>query len=123
MNLLLDTHVIIWWLNNSKELSSTHRKHIEDMNNLCYISSATTWEISIKSQLGKITIPNTYIDELKKEGFRELPIRWSHTNLVKTLPEIHKDPFDRILIAQAKIENMILLTNDQTIKKYPISFL
>ena len=123
MNLLLDTHVIIWWLNNSPKLSSVHRDHIQNLQNICYISSATIWEISIKSQLGKITIPINYIDELKKQGFIELPIRWHHSDYIRTLPNIHRDPFDRLLIAQAITENMIVLSNDEFVRRYPISVL
>ena len=121
MNLLLDTHIILWWLNDDQWLNSDHRVLIGDSENLCYISAASIWEISIKSRLGKLTIPSNYIDVLKEQGFQELPITWKHCGVLNTLPDIHRDPFDRMLIAQADLENMILLTVDENIKKYDIN--
>lgn len=123
MNLLLDTHIIIWWLNDDEQLKSIHKKLIADPNNLCYISSASIWEISIKSSLGKLKIPSSYFEILKEQGFLELSINWFHCKEIKKLPDIHRDPFDRMLISQAKIEDMTLLTVDDNIKKYEINFL
>ncbi len=120
MDLLLDTHIVLWWLNDDEKLIDTHRKIISNIYNLCYISSATIWEISIKSKLGKLKIDDNYIDELKKDGFLELSINWIHCNHVKKLPLLHTDPFDRLLIAQANIENLTLLTIDKNIKKYKV---
>jgi len=120
MNVLLDTHIILWWLNDDLNLIDTHREIISDINNLCYISAATIWEISIKSKLGKLKIDANYIDEIRKDGFLELPINWIYSNHVKKLPLLHTDPFDRLLIAQAQMENLTLLTVDNNIKKYKI---
>lgn len=120
MDVLLDTHIVLWWLNDDIKLSDSHREIISNVNNLCYISTATIWEISIKSKLGKLKIAANYIDELKKEGFLELPINWVHSNQVIKLPLLHTDPFDRLLIAQSQIENITLLTIDKNIKKYKV---
>ena len=121
MNLLLDTHIALWWLEDNPSLLEARREIISNADNLCFISSATIWEISIKSALGKIDITDTYIDELRGEGFLELVINWSHARKVKELPPIHADPFDRLLIAQAQIEEMILLSADENIKRYDVS--
>ena len=121
MNVLLDTHIALWWLEDNPSLLETQREIITNVDNLCFISSATIWEISIKSGLGKIVIADTYIDELRQEGFLELVINWSHTQKVKELPRIHADPFDRLLVAQAQIEEMVLLSTDENIKQYDVS--
>jgi PIN domain nuclease of toxin-antitoxin system len=80
-------------------------------------------EISIKSKLGKLKISENYINELEKEGFLELPIKWIHSHQVTKLPLIHNDPFDRLLIAQTQIEKLALLTVDEHIKKYKVKVL
>lgn len=120
MNILLDTHIVLWWLMDDENLPEMHRKIISNPNNFCYISAATIWEISIKSKLGKLKISKNYTDELVKEGFLKLPVNWQHSKGVRDLPFIHRDPFDRLLIAQAQIENLTLLTVDENIKKYKI---
>lgn len=123
MNILLDTHIVLWWLNNDEKLLETHREIISNTDNLSFISAATIWELSIKIKLGKLKIVDNYIDELQQESFFELPISWFHANQVKNLPLIHKDPFDRLLIAQAQIEEMTLLSVDQNIKQYDVRVL
>ena len=116
MNIILDTHIVLWWLNDDNVLSDSHKEIISNIDNLSFISAATIWEISIKSKLGKLKISDNYIDELKIEGFLELPISWIHCNQVKKLPPIHNDPFDRLLIAQTLVEKFVLLTVDDNIK-------
>lgn len=120
MNILLDTHILLWWLADDPKLSSGHRSIIANPDNLCYVSSVSIWEISIKSSIGKLTIEDNYIDELVAEGFLELPVTWRHCDRVRQLPDIHQDPFDRLLIAQAGIEQLSLLSVDEQIKKYEI---
>jgi PIN domain nuclease of toxin-antitoxin system len=121
MNALLDTHIALWWLADNPRLSEAHREIISNAENLCYVSAATIWEISIKSVLGKLVIADAYIDVLRRGGFLELPINWTHTQRVRELPLLHSDPFDRVLIAQAQIEEMILLSADENIKRYDVS--
>jgi PIN domain nuclease of toxin-antitoxin system len=123
MNLLLDTHILLWWLADDSRLNVQHRELLSDTKHLCYISSATIWEISIKTHLGKLTIPDTYLDEVRNQGFLELPVMWKHAAKIAGLPEIHRDPFDRLLVAQAQVEKLILLTEDPNIHKYGIRWL
>ena len=120
MNLLLDTHVLLWWLDDSPLLPSHHRLAIENKDNLCIISSASIWEISIKSTIGKLDIPDNYLNLLKKQGFKELPVSWQHAETVRNLPMHHKDPFDRILIAQAMVEGLTFLSVDKIIRHYDV---
>jgi PIN domain nuclease of toxin-antitoxin system len=118
LNILLDTHMILWWLNNDPLLPEFSKNLISDSNTICFVSSASIWEISIKSALGKLEIPDDYLAELRDEGFLELPIRWEHARMVKELPLHHHDPFDRILIAQSNREKLFLVTVDDEIKQY-----
>jgi len=123
MNLLLDTHIVLWWLKDDPLLSAKHKELLSNPEHVCFISAASIWEISIKSALGKLEIPDSYIEELKLEGFQELPIHWKHTGMVKYLPLHHRDPFDRLLIAQAKMEHLTLLTVDENVSLYDIETL
>ena len=121
MKYLLDTHVLLWWLSNDHALTHNHKSIILDKRNTCYVSAATIWEISIKTGLGKLEIPNDYPEEIRSQGFLELPVSWIHAQMVQDLPNHHKDPFDRLLISQALNEEMTLLTVDENIKKYAVS--
>lgn len=121
MNALVDTHVVLWWLNNDEKLTESHRKIITSDDSVCYVSAATIWEISIKQMLGKLTVPPGYLDELTREGFIELAISWEHARAVLSLPPIHRDPFDRLLVAQAQAEALTLLCVDENIRKYDVS--
>lgn len=123
MNLILDTHIILWWLDNSDKLPVKYFEAITDSNNICFISSASIWEISIKSGLGKLEIPGNFTDILLQEGFSELPVSWEHAAKVRQLPFHHKDPFDRLIIAQAIIEDFTLLTVDKIISEYEVEIL
>lgn len=123
MNLLLDTHVVLWWLMNSPRLPDVYGELISDSNNLPYISTASYWEISIKKGLGKLTIPDSYVTILDDQGFRNLWIERNHVLRVESLPLIHRDPFDRLLIAQAIHEGMTLLSMDEMVKKYDVPML
>ena len=123
MRLLLDTHVLLWWLNDDRSLTDEHRRLIQDKRNSCYVSAATVWEISIKSGIGKLEIASEYLDVVRSQGFLELPVSWLHVNAVRELPEHHRDPFDRLLVAQATIEGMVLLSVDPVIRKYGITVL
>ncbi len=123
MNLLLDTHIILWWLNDDEKLSEKYREVIGQQANLCHISAVSIWEICIKSALGKLTIPSDYLNELKGQGFLELPVSWTHCEKLLTLPSIHSDPFDRLLICQALCENFNMITVDENIKRYDVPLL
>jgi len=120
MNLLLDTHVLLWWLDDNPGLSRRARTVIADGNNLVFVSAAVIWEIQIKHALGKLKIPKSFRNVLDQQGFELLDITVEHAYAVGKLPLYHRDPFDRILMAQAKLENMILVSRDKRIKKYKI---
>jgi len=123
MNILLDTHVLIWALENSPTLSEAARSAIICGENLVFVSSASIWEIGIKVSLGKLKVPDNLQEELKIHRFTPLPITHQHAELAAQLPPIHKDPFDRMLIAQANSENLTLITRDEQIYKYDVSTL
>lgn len=121
MLLLLDTHAIIWWLAGDSALSEAQVGAIRDRRNTRYVSAASIWEISIKLGLGKIEIDADYPSVLRSQGFIELPISWRHAQAVTDLPQHHRDPFDRLLVAQAKIEDMTLVTSDPLIVRYDVN--
>ena len=122
MKLLLDTHLLIWAAIGSDRLSAKARKSIEDPINELYFSAASLWEIAIKNGLGRADFQvdaRVLRRALLDNGYQELPITGAHTVAVESLPPIHKDPFDRILVAQATAEGITLLTSDVLVAKYP----
>jgi PIN domain nuclease of toxin-antitoxin system len=124
MNLLLDTHVFLWTVDDDPQLSPAARTAITDGNNLVFVSAATAWEIAIKKAIGKLDLPQgDYLNELTVHRFTALDITTQHALAVEHLPHHHKDPFDRLLIAQAQIENLVLVTADARIKQYPIQII
>jgi PIN domain nuclease of toxin-antitoxin system len=118
--LLLDTHVLLWWLSDDPQLGQTTRQVIADPRNDVYISAASTWEISIKRSLGKLSAPEDMDSIIDNEGFDKLPISLFHGDQAGMLPGHHKDPFDRMLIAQAQSEGLVVVTNDEKIIRYGI---
>jgi len=121
MTLLLDTHVLLWWLDDPKQLSRAARRAIQDGSNPVYISAAVAWEITIKKALGKLDAPDNLEDVIEANRFLPLPITIPHALAVRSLPHHHRDPFDRILIAQALHEGFRLVNRDSEIAKYPVS--
>ena len=117
MNILLDTHVVIWWYEDPLRLKDEARKIIEDKENALFLSPIVIWEILIKQTLNKLRVPEGLIEKAIHDLI-EIPITIKHTQALKKLPLIHNDPFDRILIAQAKVENFYLMTRDKQIAKY-----
>jgi PIN domain nuclease of toxin-antitoxin system len=120
MTLLLDTHVLLWWLDDPGRLSRAARKAIQDGANPVYVSAAVAWEIAIKKALGKLDAPDNLEDVLEANRFRPLPIPIPHALAVRSLPDHHRDPFDRILIAQALHEGFRLVNRDAEIARYPV---
>ncbi|MBN4002161.1 type II toxin-antitoxin system VapC family toxin [Nostoc sp. 'Peltigera membranacea cyanobiont' 210A] len=122
MRALLDTHAFIWWVTNDPQLSANARNLIADSGNILFLSVVSAWEIVIKNKLGKLTLPEPveqYIPtRLAINRFESLPIQMSHVLQVASLPNIHRDPFDRILIAQSQVENLPIVTIDQKITQY-----
>ncbi len=123
MRLLLDTHVLLWALGDVAELGATARAAIADGRNVVYVSAASVWEISIKRALGKLVAPAEIESVITKTGFRPLPITLAHAEQVATLPPLHADPFDRMLVAQAGLEGLTLATRDARLKGYDVSIL
>ena len=121
MNLLLDTHVFLWAVDNNPNLSPAAREAIVDGHNIVYVSAATAWEISIKRTIGKLKIPESdYLEELRLHRFMPLSITTEHALAVEKLSPHHKDPFDRMLIAQALEEKLVLVTRDPRFKAYDV---
>ncbi|NCF66159.1 MAG: PIN domain-containing protein [Chloroflexi bacterium] len=121
MNLLLDTHVFLWAVDNNPNLSTNAREAIIEGSNIVYVSAATAWEISIKRAIGKLRIPESdYLEELRLHRFTPLSITTEHALAVEKLPLFHKDPFDRMLIAQAQMEKLTLVTRDQRLTEYDV---
>ncbi|MBT8366259.1 MAG: type II toxin-antitoxin system VapC family toxin, partial [Deltaproteobacteria bacterium] len=112
MNLLLDTHVLLWWLDANPTLSEKAKSAIADGNNLVFLSAAVIWEIRIKQALGKLEIPSSFRQVLDRQPFEMLAINAEHAHTVGDLPTHHRDPFDRMLIAQVKVERLTMVTRD-----------
>jgi len=104
MNLLLDTHILLWWRDDNASLPVNAREAIADTDNVIILSAAVIWEIRIKQAIGKLNIAPNFYHVIKKQGFEMLAITSDHAHAVGDLPEHHRDPFDRILIAQAILE-------------------
>ncbi|MGK0173357.1 MAG: PIN domain nuclease of toxin-antitoxin system [Gammaproteobacteria bacterium] len=119
MEILLDTHMLLWWLGDDARLSTKARALIADPANVIIVSAATAWEVNIKQALGKLTIDGNLEQAVGEQGFAMLPITFPHAAETLTLPAIHRDPFDRMLIAQARVESLPLLTVDAHILRYP----
>lgn len=122
MHLLLDTQVLLWVAGMPDKLSKLARALIEDPGNRLLFSAASLWEITIKRGLGRSDFrvePEVLRRGLVENGYDELPITSTHAMAVGYLPAIHKDPFDRILVAQAELEGVLLLTRDERVAKYP----
>jgi PIN domain nuclease of toxin-antitoxin system len=118
MRLLLDTHVYIWAVMDDRKLTKAARKLILDADDV-FVSSASIWEASIKAGLGKLDADvNLLVSEIDASGFTELPVRAVHAAMVRDLPDIHRDPFDRLLVAQALLEPLRLMTSDGHLSKY-----
>lgn len=123
MNLLLDTHALLWWLDDNPELSSDAREAIENPKSIVYVSVATAWEISIKKASGKLEAPDQIEECISSNDFQTLPITSAHATAAGQLPQHHTDIFDRMLVAQAMIENLTLVTRDKRIMRYKVATL
>jgi len=122
MRLLLDTHVFLWWRDDSRKLKTSARRAIAEAQ-IVFVSAATAWEAAIKSALGRLRIPDTVEAGVIDSGFEKLPIGFSHAESAARLPPHHADPFDRMLVAQAKAEGLTLVTHDRRLAPYEIEIL
>jgi PIN domain nuclease of toxin-antitoxin system len=122
VSLLLDTHVVLWWLTDDPTLSEDIKVRLDHEPEV-YVSPATVWEVAIKQSIGKLAEPADLPERIRGSGFRELPITSVHAITAGQLPLIHRDPFDRMLVAQAQCEDLTLVTRDADIHKYEVSVL
>ncbi|MFA9459776.1 type II toxin-antitoxin system VapC family toxin [Thiohalorhabdus methylotrophus] len=118
--LLLDTHAFPWWLADDPRLGEGARARIAEPANPVYVSAATGWEIGIKKALGKLQAPDDLDAAVAEEGFTHLPITFFHGEQAGALPAHHRDPFDRMLVAQAQAEGLVVVTRDPQSKAYGI---
>lgn len=121
MNLLLDTHSFIWFAENSQELSPRVRDEIEDINNGCYLSIASLWELAIKLSLNKLELKHSFEslpNLLSDNNIEILPLHFKHLRQLLILPFHHRDPFDRLILSQAIAENFVIVTKDGVFEKY-----
>ena len=120
--LLLDTHVFLWWRADSRQLKTATRGAIASAD-LVFVSAATAWEAGIKVALGRLRIPEAIAVGMADSGFEELPITVAHAEAAAALPPLHPDPFDRMLVAQARLEHLTLVTHDEQLRGYAVDLL
>jgi len=124
VKLLLDTHALLWWLEDAPALSVKARDIISKPATMVMVSTASIWEVAIKAGLGRLDVPDDlegfFTEQLSLNDFQILPIHLRHAASVRTLGDHHRDPFDRLLVAQAKSENIPLLTKDQWLQAYEV---
>lgn len=121
MRLLLDTHALLWFQAGDRRLSPAARKALEATDAELLVSAATVWEMAIKASLGRLTLPapvDAYVAEKIAQGYRMLSVSWEHAAKVEDLPWHHRDPFDRLLAAQALTERCPIVTRDRVFRKY-----
>ena len=123
MKILIDTHILLWWLEASPRLAERGRKEIDSENNEIYVSCVSLWEIAIKTAIGKLKVPDGLSEVLKENAITVLPVLPPHVTSCSTVPALHSDPFDRMLVAQTLAEDMTLMTHDKQISAYAISCL
>lgn len=124
MKVLLDTHAFLWWIADDQRLSVRAREIIGDGNNELFLSAATGWEIIIKVQIGRLKLPDEpqhyIVEQMRNNAIDHPPIHIKHALHIWTLPQHHRDPFDRLLIAQAQLEGLPVLSADSQLEKYPV---
>ncbi len=120
MNLLLDTHVFIWWRANDRRIDAATRELVLGAPQV-FVSIASAWETAIKIRAGKLTLSESFQDGVRESAFTRLPIGFVHAAMLATLPLHHRDPFDRMLVAQAMAENLTLVTVDRVFGEYGIN--
>jgi PIN domain nuclease of toxin-antitoxin system len=121
--LLLDTHVLLWWRGDYRRISARAREAIADPGQVLFFSAASIWEIAIKQAAGKLKMPPDVLDTFEQRGFTELQVSSRQGLIAGALPPHHGDPFDRMLVAQAQIEQLTLVTNDARIGAYDVPVL
>jgi len=123
MKLLLDTRIFLWWTHDDPRLRGSHREAIRSPQNTVYVSAVSAWEIGIKRTIGKLAFTGSIADAIRRHRFETLAISVEHAEEAGGLPMLHSDPFDRLLVAQAKIEGLVLATVDTLILRYAVRHL
>jgi PIN domain nuclease of toxin-antitoxin system len=124
VRLLLDTHVFLWWCADDPRLAVPERQAIRSGTNDVFLSAASVWEMAIKQTLGRLKLPEPPSAAVARLGIARLPIAFEHAEATLALPPLHRDPFDRLLVAQARIEGLTLVTRDPQVRSYPgVAFL
>ncbi len=118
MSYLLDSHVLLWWLADSPRIGKELRRTLADPEVRVVVSAASVWEIGIKQALGKLRAPESVVDLLGDEGFESLAITAEHADAAARLPPLHRDPFDRMLVAQSRLCRLTLVTHDEAVAAY-----
>lgn len=121
MRLLLDTHIALWWLNDPHKLTDQSLAAFADEPNELLLSAASVWEAAIKEALGGLRIPTPFLEAAESTGLIEVPIRARHAVKAASLPPFHRDPFDRMLVAQALLEGLVLVTRDPLVRQYDVA--
>jgi len=119
VRILLDSHVVLWWLDDNDSLGVQCRGLIEEADE-AFVSVVTSWELGIKRSLGKLSMPGELSEVLDADSFRSLSITTAHAELAPSLPPFHRDPFDRMLVAQAQLEALVLVTADKALASYDV---
>lgn len=121
MRLLIDSCVLVWWLENPASLAKEAREAIADPANEVYFSAASVWELGLMIRKGKLTMPVDFASVLSADGFSPLSVTVDHAARSLSLPALHEDPFDRLLVAQAITEGLVMVTRDEVIRDYPLA--
>lgn len=121
MKLLLDTHVAVWWFNDPANVRPDARAALEDSSNDALLSAASIWEAGLKQASGRLDLPVRLDDLGRRAGLIQLSISWEHARVAVGLPRLHRDPFDRVLVAQALLEGLVLVTRDSAITQYDVA--
>ena len=123
LKLLLDTHTLLWWVANHPALSEAADQALNESSNEVFVSAASAWEVTTKARLGKLTagrLAQDFVTEVRRQGFVPLSITMDHGQRAGSLPGHHRDPFDRMLIAQAQAENLVLVSNEAIFERYGV---
>jgi PIN domain nuclease of toxin-antitoxin system len=123
LKVLLDTHVLVWWLTDARQLVAEARSVIGSPTNVVFVSAVSVWELRIKETLGKVRLPLNFAAVLERQPFEQLSVTVTHAHALAQLPMHHRDPFDRMLIAQARSDGLTLLSHDQVVGEYEVEHL
>ena len=124
MKLLLDSHAFLWWLADDPKLAKEAREALTAPSSIIHVSAATVWELAIKARRGKLDLGGAnLVEEIEESDFVELPMTAQHALIAGSLPPHHEDPFDRMLIAQAKVEDLTIITRDSVFRDYGVAIL